>query len=206
VPRAAGLAAARLHLGCAATPATYLLPERLRELRPRHPELEVHLTVGHAARVLAVMDPEEVDLAVLADRERHPSLHGATFLHDRFVVIMATDDPWQERGHVAVCDLGTRRLLMRERGAGTRAFVDAALRAAGVHPAEILEMASLEALKRIAQAHRSSAWPRPVPAWPWRHHALPWSARPPRDALCVLELDVQGHRLAYCLLRHVISD
>jgi LysR substrate binding domain len=147
------------------------------------------------------MVPEEVDLAVLADRERHPSLHGATFLHDRFVVIVATDDPWQERGHVAVCDLGTRRLLMRERGAGTRAFVDAALRAAGVHPAELLEIASLEALKRITQAHG----PRPVSAWPWRHHVLPWSARPPRDTLCVLELNVQGNRLAYCLLRHVIS-
>lgn len=190
-PRAAGLAAARLHLGCAETPATYLLPERLRELRPRHPELEVHLTVGHAARVLAVMDPEEVDLAVLADRERHPSLHGATFLHDRFVVIVATDDPWQERGHVAVCDLGTRRLLMRERGAGTRAFVDAALRAAGVHPAEILEMASLEALKRIAQAHGRGRCRRgrgatthcrgargrqgtPCACWSWMCRATAW--------------------------------
>ena len=53
---------------------------------------------------------------------------------------------------VAMGGLAVRRLLMREHGAGTRAFVDAALRAAGVHPREMLEVASLEALKRMAEA------------------------------------------------------
>jgi hypothetical protein len=40
---------------------------------------------------------------------------------------------------------------MRGRGAGTR-LVDAALRAAGVHPVEMLEVAGVEALKRMAEA------------------------------------------------------
>ena len=133
--RAAGLAAARLHLGCAETPATYLLPDRLRELRQRHPELEVRLTVGNAARIMAVTVSGEVDLALLTDRERHASLVGETFMHDRFVVVVANDDPWSERQSVAVAELPTRRLLMREQGAGTRAFVDAALRTAGEHAA-----------------------------------------------------------------------
>ena len=44
--RAAGLAATRLHLGCAETPATYLLPERLRELRHRHPESAARIAYG----------------------------------------------------------------------------------------------------------------------------------------------------------------
>jgi DNA-binding transcriptional LysR family regulator len=42
--------------------------------------------------------------------------------------------------------LAVRRLRRREHGAGTRAFVDAALRAGGVHPVEMLE-----ALKRMAE-------------------------------------------------------
>jgi DNA-binding transcriptional LysR family regulator len=190
--RAAGLAAARLHLGCAETPATYLLPDRLRELRRRHPELEVRLTVGNAARVLAVTVSGDVDLAVLTDRERHPSLRGETFLHDRFVVIVAADDPWHERSRVAVPDLATRRLLVREQGAGTRAFVDAALRTAAVHPAEMLEVASLEALKRMAEAGVGVAV---VPRIAVEREAA-------EGRLHALELDAPDNRLAYRLLRH----
>lgn len=189
---AAGLAAARLHLGCAETPATYLLPERLRELRRRHPELRVRLTVGNAARVLAVTVSGEVDLALLTDRERHPALRGETFMRDRFVVAIAADDPWSGRERVGMSDLATRRLLMREQGAGTRAFVDAALRTAAVSPAEMLEIASLEALKRMAEAGVG------VAVAP--HIAVEREAAEGR--LRLLELDAPGNRLAYRLWRH----
>ena len=189
---AAGLAAARLHLGCAETPATYLLPDRLRELRRRHPELEVRLTVGNAARVLAVTVSGEADLALLTDRERHPSLRGETFLRDRFVVAVASDDPWSERGVVGVAELAARRLLMREIGAGTRAFVDGALRAAGVHPSEMLEVASLEALKRMAEAGVGVAvTPR-----------IAVEREAAEGRLHILDLDAPGNTLAYRLLRH----
>jgi DNA-binding transcriptional LysR family regulator len=189
---AAGLAALRLHLGCAETPATYLLPDLLRELRRRHPELDVRLTVGNAARVLAVTVSGEVDLALLTDRERHPSLEGETFRHDHFVVVVAADDAWNSRDRVAVADLATRRLLLREQGAGTRAFVDGALRTAGVHPTETLEVASLEALKRMAEAGVGVAV---VP-----HIAVEREEAERR--LHVLELETPANRLAYRLLRH----
>lgn len=189
---AAGLAAARLHLGCAETPATYLLPDWLRELRRRHPDLEVRLTVGNAARVLAVTVSGEVDLALLTDRERHPNLSGETILHDRFVVAVASDDPWGARQRVGVEDLATRRLLLRELGAGTRAFVDGALRAAGVHPSETLEVASLEALKRMAEAGVGVAVaPR-----------IAVAREASEGRLHVLDFDAPGNKLAYRLLRH----
>lgn len=189
---AAGLAAARLHVGCAETPATYLLPERLRELRRLHPDLDVRLTVGNAARVLAVTVSGEVDVALLTDRERHASLTGETILHDRFVVIVAPDDAWRDRARVGVDELAPRRLLMRELGAGTRAFVDDALRRAGIHPADMLEVASLEALKRMAEAGVGVAI---VPRIAVEREAS-------EGRLRALELDAPGNALAYRLLRH----
>ncbi|MCA1598342.1 MAG: LysR family transcriptional regulator, partial [Chloroflexi bacterium] len=94
---AAGLAAQRLHIGCAETPATYLLPGYLRALRQVYPNLQVRLTVGNAARVLTVTISGEVDVALLTEREEHPALHGETFRRDRFVVAVATDDLWAPR-------------------------------------------------------------------------------------------------------------
>jgi len=189
---AAGLAASRLHVGCGETPATYLLPDRLRALRRRHPDLEVRLTVGNAARVLAVTIAGEVDIALLTGRERHPSLESETFRRDRFVVAVAADDPWVARETVEIADLGTRRLLLREVGAGTRAFVDEALRAGDVRPAETLEVASLEAIKRMAEAGVGVAV---VPGIAVHREAA-------EGRLRVLALDTPANRLDYCLLRH----
>jgi len=289
---AAGLSAARLHIGCAETPATYLLPDVLRRLRQDHPALEVRLTVGNAARVLAVTLGGEVDVAVLTSREQHPRLQSETVRHDRFVVVVAADDPWAlsdvgngsprertaltalparpgiqpgtggqpappdstvadpvhgSRGlgagrgasaaepvgdlaaepvsdlaaepvgdlaaepvgdlavmpvsdpvaaprRVPVRDLATRRLLLRESGAGTRAFVDAALKAAGVQAGETLEVASLEALKRMAEAGVGVAV---VPLL-----AVEREAREGRLRVLDLDLESNANTLDYCLMRH----
>jgi len=265
---AAGLSAARLHIGCAETPATYLLPDALRRLRQDHPALEVRLTVGNAARVLAITLSGEVDVAVLTSREQHPSLQSETVRRDRFVVVVAADDPWalsdvgngspRERTALAalparpgiqpgtggqpappdstvaepahgshglgagrgapaavpvsdlaavpvsdpvvaprripVRDLATRRLLLRESGAGTRAFVDAALKAAGVQAGETLEVASLEALKRMAEAGVGVAV---VPLL-----AVEREAREGRLRVLDLDLESNANTLDYCLMRH----
>src|SRR5207245_1093640 len=45
---AAGHSARQVALGCAETPATYLLPRLLRALRSRYPDVEVALEVGNA--------------------------------------------------------------------------------------------------------------------------------------------------------------
>ena len=187
----AGLSALRLHVGCAETPATYLLPERLRDLRTLNPELEVTLTVGNASHVLAVTLSGEVDVALLTDREQHPSLVGETLRDDRFVVAVAADDDWAARSFVTVADLVTRRLLLRERGAGTRAFVDAALRANSLHPGETLEVASLEALKRMAEAGVGVAV---VPSLAVDREAA-------EGRLRTIRLETDGNYLSYRLMR-----
>jgi DNA-binding transcriptional LysR family regulator len=149
---AAGLAARRVTLGCAETPATYLLPRLLRALRTRHPEVEVTLEVGNAESMLGAVLEGTADLGLLSDREMHPLLAGDAILEDRFVAVVAPDDPWAARETATPVELAARRLLLRERGAGTRAFVDAMLRHAGLEPRDSWEVASVEALKRLAEA------------------------------------------------------
>jgi DNA-binding transcriptional LysR family regulator len=189
---AAGMEARRLHIGCAETPATYLLPGYLHALRRRDPDLQVRLTVGNAARVLAVTVAGGVDVALLTEREENHALHGETFFRDRFVVAVAVDDPWATGERVDVAALGTRPLLLREAGAGTRAYVDEALRAAGVRPDETLEVASLEAIKRMAEAGAGVAV---VPGIAVAREAA-------EGRLRVLVLDAPANNLNYRLVWH----
>ena len=190
---AAGLAALRLHLGCAETPATYLLPDLLRELRRRHPELDVRLTVGNAARVLAVTVSGEVDLALLTDRERHPSLEGETFRDDRFVVVVAADDAVGRRGTASPSPTLPRGACCCASTAPARApsWTAPCARRRSIRPRRW----------RWPAWRRSSAWPRPASAWRWSRIS-PWSAKQAEGRLHVLELETPANRLAYRLLRH----
>lgn len=149
---AAGLSARQVTLGCAETPATYLLPRLLRALRARHPDVAVALLVGNAENILGTVLEGTVDLALLTDRDVHPLLIGDAILEDRFVAVVAPDDPWAARDSTTPSDLATRRLLLREHGAGTRAFVEEMFRRAALEPRDTLEVASVEALKRLAEA------------------------------------------------------
>jgi DNA-binding transcriptional LysR family regulator len=149
---AAGVAARQVTLGCAETPATYLLPRLLRALRGQHPEVEVTLQVGNAESILGAVLEGVVDLALLTNREGHPLLAGEAILEDHFVAVVAPDDHWVSRETATPEDLAARRLLLREHGAGTRAFVDEMLHRAGLEPRETLEVAGVETLKRLAEA------------------------------------------------------
>jgi hypothetical protein len=79
-------------------------------------------------------------------------------------------------------------------------LVDAAWRAAGVHPVEMLEVAGVEALKRMAEAG--------VAVVPWCRGAVVPCLAVEREAVAgclrALERDATGNRLAYRLLRHVM--
>ncbi len=149
---AAGLSARQVVLGCAETPATYVLPRLLRALRVQHPDVAVALVVGNAERILATVLDGMTDLALLTDRDAHPLLTGNAILEDRFVAVVAPDDAWATRDSVTPADLVSRRLLLREHGAGTRAFVEEMFHKAALEPQDTLEVASVEALKRLAEA------------------------------------------------------
>jgi DNA-binding transcriptional LysR family regulator len=107
-------------------------------------------------------------------------------------VVVAADDPWSARKSVVVADLATRRLLLREVGAGTRSFVDGVLRSGGIEASEMLEIASLEALKRMAEAGVGVAV---VPSIAVQREAA-------EGRLHILHLDVPGNRISYRLLWH----
>lgn len=186
------IARQRLLLGCAETPATYIVPEIIRQIRQISPPLSVRLMVGNAERIRAAVLAGDVDLAVLSDRDEHPLLVNEGTRADEFVVAVAADDPWATRARIEPAELAERYLLLRERGAGTRSFVDALLRETGLQPADTLEVASVEAMKRLAEAGVGVAV---VPSIAVQREAT-------SGVLRLLPITADSARINYCCLRH----
>jgi DNA-binding transcriptional LysR family regulator len=66
--------------------------------------------------------------------------------------MLLADDALAAAGAVALRDLGERPLILRESGSTTRATAEAALKAAGVTPADTLEVETREAVLEAVAA------------------------------------------------------
>lgn len=156
---AAGVAALRsdgrsprsLAVAASLTVAEYVLPGWLR----RHREAggpAVELEVGNSVTVAAAVEAGRVEVGFVESPRRFPGLRSTVVGGDRLVVVVAPGHPWtRRRTPLTPAHLAAAPLLLRERGSGTREFLEAALAAVGAAPvAPAAVLASTTALKAAA--------------------------------------------------------
>ena len=152
IQRLRGVVAGRVRLGTGATASTYLLPEALRRLRARHPELDLVIVTGNSADLAAAVAASQLDVAVLTLPVRGRQLVSAPFRVDPQVAIAAPDHRWPRRGAVRPADLAESPVILYERGGTIRHVIDAWFQRGGVRPRVAMELGNVEATKRLVAA------------------------------------------------------
>ena len=84
---------------------------------------------------------------MLPDVERERGLHLVALERGSLVLLVARTHPWARRRSVALAELASERLILREEGSTTRAILDRALAAAGIQPAAAWVVGSREGLR-----------------------------------------------------------
>ena len=115
-----------LRLAAVTTAGEYVVPPLLKAFRAERPDVEVSLEVGNRSEVYDRLARRQVDLAVGGRPPAGAGITGVRFLDYRLVVVAASDHP--------VADPGNETWLLRERGSGTRATVEAFLEEHGLSP------------------------------------------------------------------------
>jgi DNA-binding transcriptional LysR family regulator len=166
VREAAGISAGKLALGVGVTLATYVLPELLRRFNLTYQvgpnavqgnnfsPVKFDITLGNSATLAHKLLKNEVDLGLLGSPiDSHPLLELHPFLEDKLILVVSSEDPWAGEGRTSIGlgEIGSRPLLIRERGSALQAFVERMLDAGHVHPEQYLIMANLEAIKRSVE-------------------------------------------------------
>ncbi|GBD31049.1 HTH-type transcriptional activator CmpR [bacterium HR32] len=147
-----GQAAGPLRVGANNTPGTYLLPPVLRTLRERVPEVEVTLEILPTRRVYEKLVRNELDVGVVGDGMRHESIVHFPYYTDEIVAIASPRHPLVLRDEVHAAELLRHRLILRERGSGTREATERAFRSLGLVPSAAMELQSNEALVQAVAA------------------------------------------------------
>jgi DNA-binding transcriptional LysR family regulator len=140
-----------LTIGMVST-AQYFLPRLLVEFQREHPSVEIRLAVGNREQLVKMLQGNEVDIAIMGRPPNEMATRAEPFAAHPHVFVAPTDHPLLQVGHPTVESLRPYGFILRERGSGTRAAMEAFLERARLEPRVVMEMASNETIKQAVMA------------------------------------------------------
>lgn len=176
-------------LGTGATACIHLLPPLLQQLRETYPLLKVGVTTGNTPGVVRAIEENRLDLGLVTMPVSGRGLEITPILDEEFVCISAQQE--QEEWVPTPDSLHTLPLIAFESGSGTRALIDGWFQASGLQPEPVMQLGSIEAIKRMVRAGLGYSI---VPRMAVEQVA-------DREGLCVLSLTPVLHRQLAIVMR-----
>lgn len=138
----------RLRVAASLTVAEYLLPGWLVALRDVAPGTAVALTSHNSTDTAEDVRRGRADLGFVEGPEPPTDLDSRIVARDRLTLVVGPRHRWAQRRGIDVERLAATALVSREKGSGTRRFLDQALWAAGHEPAvPAVELGSTTSIK-----------------------------------------------------------
>jgi DNA-binding transcriptional LysR family regulator len=146
-----GIEGGRLRITVAST-VNYFATRLLSEFCKQHPGVRVVLDVTNRQGLLATLEANETDIALMGKPPDALDVDAEPFMENPLVVIAAPDHPLAGRSRVALSRLREETFLMREQGSGTRMAMERFLSEKDIALSSTIEMTSNEAIKQSVQA------------------------------------------------------
>ena len=146
-----GVFSGTLRVG-AVTTAEYLLPPLLVTFTNLNPKVKLKLQVGNRDQIVRMLASQEIDLAVMGRPPPELKTSTQAFAKHPMAFMAAPGHPLMAHPKLRLSELAEAKLLVRERGSGTRTSVERIFKDAGVVFRIGSEMSSNEAIKQMCAA------------------------------------------------------
>lgn len=151
-----GLKRGSLTLAASQTVGNYWLPPLMARFRQMYPGIALNLTIGNTETVAAMVRESLVDVGFVEGDIDEPLLAVTPVAEDELVlVVSAAQMSPKQAAALRPADLATMPWVFRERGSGTRALFEQALKKHGIAASDlnvVLELPSNEAVRRAVEA------------------------------------------------------
>lgn len=124
----------------------------LAAFRDRYPGIRISLSTGNSDQVVAALRAYEADVGVMGGMPEVSGLTGAVLDASPIVAFVARSSPLAARSDLALRDLPSLPLVLREEGSKTRAKLLAAAEAEGFSLSPAIEAEGREAVREIVAA------------------------------------------------------
>ncbi|GAV25067.1 LysR family transcriptional regulator [Carboxydothermus islandicus] len=138
-----------LNIGASNIPGQYLLPLLLGRYNSAYPQVKVNLEISDTGDVVAKILDGVYDVGAVGSEIKNPRLEFVPFFKDELVFILPANHPLTQNEVLEPDDLLKIPLIWREKGSGTRMFLEKALKNFGISEKKlkiVMELGSNQAV------------------------------------------------------------
>jgi DNA-binding transcriptional LysR family regulator len=146
-----GVFSGTLRVG-AITTAEYLLPPILVNFAKEHPKVKVKLQVGNRDEIVRMLAGQEIDVAIMGRPPAELKTDSSAFAKHPMAFLAAPGHALMSATKRGLALLSDTRMLVRERGSGTRTTVERFFKDNGLPLRIGSELSSNEAIKQMCAA------------------------------------------------------
>lgn len=144
--------AGQVVLGVVST-GKYIAPGIVARLKRSHPQIEVRLEIGNRNQIVAGLESEWIDIAIMGRPPRQPAVTAYPIGDHPHILIASPDNPLGHQASVSHDDILGQTMILREDGSGTRILAMRFLDRIGEgRPFRQIEMDSNETIKQAVIA------------------------------------------------------
>jgi DNA-binding transcriptional LysR family regulator len=137
------------------TTGSYWLPRRLVQFQSRHPKIEIKLSLGNTDQVARAVRSGDAEIGFVEGVVDYPEIKSEEVDVDKLVIVVGATHPWFRLRRLRKDQIAEANWVLRERGSGTRAEFENALRQLAVDTDALnvtLELPSNEAVRSAVEA------------------------------------------------------
>jgi DNA-binding transcriptional LysR family regulator len=134
------------------TTAEYLLPPLLVAFINERPKVKIKLQVGNRDEIVRMLAGQEIDIAIMGRPPAELKTDSRAFARHPMAFLAAPTDPLMSVPRLTLAEVSETRILVRERGSGTRTTVERVFKDQGLPLRIGSELSSNEAIKRMCAA------------------------------------------------------
>lgn len=143
-----------LRVAASTTIAQYVLPRLLAEFARRHPAVRLELESANTQRVVEAVASGHAPVGLIEGPAHRQELQVERWLEDELVLVVPSGHEWDGQ-EISVNTLGSAKLLVRERGSGTREVLEQAFKRVDARVPRMqiaMELSSTEAILACVEA------------------------------------------------------
>ncbi len=129
----------------------YVMPEILSRLLAKNPEMKIHMAVANTQALLERLNNGELDFIVVEGLIDKSQYDATLFSLEKFIPVCSPKSEFAQ-GEVSFQDITRSRLILRERGSGTREIFENILQKNNysLHSFEkVIEIGNMAAIKKL---------------------------------------------------------
>jgi DNA-binding transcriptional LysR family regulator len=151
----AGLKMGKLVIAVSQTIANYWLPSHLQAFQAAYPGIDVDVRIANTERVATAVRESQADIGFIEGDIDDGALSVRRIDGDALVIVVGYKHPFAQQRRVPADWMTQTPWILRERGSGTRAMFEKALKKRGLRLADLtvrLELASNEAIQTAVES------------------------------------------------------